>query len=379
VESSAAVASARDIVAGGIVEAARRAGCPAYGCFPVWSPFELVHAAGALPLGLMGAGGQIEMVHADARFQSFVCSIAKSTLEMGLQKRLSSLEGAFFHSICDVARNLASVFRRNFPGMHVEYVHLAQNAASPEAEDYLTGEFRRLLRSLEDRLKTRVPDERVAASIAAYNRARTLGRRLDALRAREPERVGAAEAFALGRAASLLPPDRAESLYADALREFEGRRSRRMDRIKVIVEGAFCELPPPGLVDMLESSGCYVVDDDWVAGWRWFRDDVPVEGDPVRSLARAYLGLSRASSTRHDPARPRQKDLVKRVRDTGAQAVIFMPAKFCEPALFDYVVYRRELEREGIPHIMVEFEEKMWTFERTRGEIETFVESLLFD
>jgi hypothetical protein len=27
----------------------------------------------------------------------------------------------------------------------------------------------------------------------------------------------------------------------------------------------------------------------------------------------------------------------------------------------------------------VEFEEKMWTFERTRNEIETFVESMLFE
>jgi benzoyl-CoA reductase subunit C len=132
-------------------------------------------------------------------------------------------------------------------------------------------------------------------------------------------------------------------------------------------------------VDVLESAGCYVVEDDWAAGWRWFRDDVPVEDDPVRSLARAYLRLSRSSSTRHDPARPRQKDLVARVRASGAQAVIFMPAKFCEPALFDYVVHRRELDREGIPHLQVEFEEKMWTFERTRGEVETFVESLLFD
>jgi hypothetical protein len=29
--------------------------------------------------------------------------------------------------------------------------------------------------------------------------------------------------------------------------------------------------------------------------------------------------------------------------------------------------------------MLVEFEEKMWTFERTRNEIETFVESMLFE
>jgi len=59
--------------------------------------------------------------------------------------------------------------------------------------------------------------------------------------------------------------------------------------------------------------------------------------------------------------------------------VLFLPAKFCEPALFDYVLYRQALEKEGIPHTVVEFEEKMWNFERTRNEIQTFVESLLFE
>jgi len=67
------------------------------------------------------------------------------------------------------------------------------------------------------------------------------------------------------------------------------------------------------------------------------------------------------------------------VRRARADAVVFMPAKFCEPALFDYVLMKQGLERAGIPHLLVEFEEKMWTFERTRNEIETFVESMLFD
>jgi benzoyl-CoA reductase/2-hydroxyglutaryl-CoA dehydratase subunit BcrC/BadD/HgdB len=43
------------------------------------------------------------------------------------------------------------------------------------------------------------------------------------------------------------------------------------------------------------------------------------------------------------------------------------------------VLYKRELEAAGIPHLLVEFEEKMFTFERLQNEVETFVESLLFD
>ena len=93
------------------------------GCFPVYTPVELIHASGALPLGVIGGGNQIEIAHADSRFQSFVCSIVKSTLELGLTDKLGDVDAMFFQSICDPARNLASIFKRNFPAMMIEYLH----------------------------------------------------------------------------------------------------------------------------------------------------------------------------------------------------------------------------------------------------------------
>ena len=106
---------------------------------------------------------------------------------------------------------------------------------------------------------------------------------------------------------------------------------------------------------------------------------IQADGDPLTALARAYLDASVYSSVRHDWRKPREQALVEKVREHRADAVIFCIAKFCEPALFDYVLFKQALEREKIPHLLVEFEEKMWTFERVRNEIETFVESILFE
>ncbi len=114
-------------------------------------------------------------------------------------------------------------------------------------------------------------------------------------------------------------------------------------------------------------------------GWRWYTDDVGGEGDPFERLAAAYVNRSLPSSTRHESRQHRADGLLEKVRRAQADAVIFLPAKFCEPALFDYVLMKQGLDRAGIPHLLVEFEEKMWTFERTRNEVETFVESLLFE
>lgn len=369
----------RAILSGGATEAVAGWNGPAIGCFPVYSAFEVYHAAGVLPVGLFGAEGRVELAHADSRFQSFVCSIAKSTLELAFQKKLGGLGGVVFHSICDVARNLASVYQRNFPELFVEYLHLPQNPGSVAAQAYMESELRRILGRVEGWTGRKVAEDDLRRSIRLYNRARALMRDLYALRSRAPEKVSAVEAYQLVRAGTYLPPDRHASLLVDALAEIQNRQAKRMDRIRVIVEGAFCEQPPIGLIEVLERAGCYVVDDDWVAGWRWFTRDVEETGDPIAALARAYLDASRPSSTRHDGRRPRHEELVERVRAHKAHAVIFTPAKFCEPALFDYVLFRRTLDRERVPHLLVEFEEKMWTFERTRTEVETFAESLLFD
>src|SRR5574341_2214855 len=111
------------------------------GCYPVYTPVELIHAGGMIPVGVIGAGNRLEIAHADSRFQSFVCSIVKSTLELGLTGLLDFLDGIIFHSICDPARNLGSVFKRNFPNLMVEYIHFPQNMTSPHTVNYLAAEY----------------------------------------------------------------------------------------------------------------------------------------------------------------------------------------------------------------------------------------------
>ncbi|MBI4735695.1 MAG: benzoyl-CoA reductase subunit C, partial [candidate division NC10 bacterium] len=60
-----------DIELGGVREwKARHPGGRAVGCFPVYTPVEIIHAAGMLPVGLFGGGNTIELANADARFQS---------------------------------------------------------------------------------------------------------------------------------------------------------------------------------------------------------------------------------------------------------------------------------------------------------------------
>jgi benzoyl-CoA reductase subunit C len=348
-------------------------GKKAIGCFPIYCPVELIHASGMLPLGIIGGGNQIEVAYADSRFQSFVCSIVKSTLELGLTDRLKFLEGMVFHSICDPARNLASVFQRNFPGLLVEYIHFPQNFASPLAE------YKRILNGLQERSGYAPTSDDLNASIELYNRIRAALREIYRIRATTPHLMSAAESFVLTRAGTLMAPEDFLKILDEVLTELPRRSTQPKDRIRVILEGSFCELPPVGLIETLEQAGCYILDDDFLRGWRWFTEAVPIGDNPLAALAESYSERAYYSGTKHDSREAKAAHLVRSFKEKKADAVIFQAAKFCEPALFDYALYRKALEDARIPNLLLEFEEKTWSFDRARSEAETFVESLLFD
>jgi benzoyl-CoA reductase subunit C len=354
------------------------AGRAIVGCFPVYTPAEIFHAAGVLPVGLVGGGNRIEIANADSRFQSFVCSIVKSTLELAMVGKLDDFDGFVFHSICDPARNLASVFQRNFENKQVEYIHFPQRLDSPDAVTYLEAEYRRVLAWAAALTGHRVTDEELRSSIALYNAVRAGLRWLYDFRRQAPHNLATRELYALMRYGHIAPPEAHLHLLKRASELLNGREGKPKDRARLIVVGSFCEQPPLDLIASIESAGCYVVDDDFLQGRRFLTTEVADSTRPLYDLADAYVNHSVDASVKHDLRHSKAQALVERARTCGADAVVVLTAKFCEPALFDYVLYRKALQEAHIPHVFLEFEEKMWLFDKVKTEIETFVESLLF-
>jgi benzoyl-CoA reductase subunit C len=357
----------------------QHAGARVIGYFPVYAPAEIIHAAGMLPVGLSGGGDRLDIQHADARFGSFICSIVKTTMEMGMREHLKVFDGILFSSICDSARNLCFVMKRNFPDLYTDFLHLPHNPSSPASVDFLASEYHRLIQELERIGGQPITEAGLQSAIALYNRNRQLIRSLYALRAQKPYLLRAWESYALVRAGHFMPVEEHNSMLEESLEQISQRPGKPRDSIRVVVEGAFCEQPPLDLIKLVEDAGCYLVDDDFVIGQSWFVEDVPVDSDPVHVLAESYVNRAVYSSVRHDFRAPRWEGLAEKVKRSKADAVLFLIAKFCEPAYFDYVLFKNKLEELHVPHLLLEFEEKQFTFDRVRTEVETFVESLVFD
>jgi len=356
------------------VRAWRAGGGRVLGHFQVYFPEELAHAAGMLPVRIRGA--QTDGNESESHFGSYLCSIIKTSLDVALTKGIE-LDLFVTHPICDAARNLAPIWGRNFD-YKCQILYLPQNPNSKHAKTYLANEYRRLLGDIEAATGRTVSEPDVRASIKLYDRSRALMRELYAIRRNQPWLLGADESMALIALAGTLPREEFIGLLEMVIPMIRVRQARQQDRMRVVFEGGFCEVPPFDLLQTVTRS-CYVVDDDVFIGLRFIIDDVGDSGDALADLAEAYIDRSSYSPVQHDVRKPKEEMLLQRIRHADAKLAILAAAKMCEPGLEEQVVYSKALEEAKIPYFITEFEENQNTFDQLAIQLETFVENIMFD
>ncbi|MFO1298941.1 MAG: 2-hydroxyacyl-CoA dehydratase [Burkholderiaceae bacterium] len=347
------------------------------GHFPVYFPEELAHSAGLMPVGILGGGNKLELKHADAHMGSFVCSICRSTTELGLNGALKNLAGFVTHPICDAAKHLGGIWARNFPEQLAQILYLPQNVNTPGAVRFIAAEYQRLRGELEKKAGSASDDERLRASIRIYNRNRALLRELYSIRRDEPWKLSCTESYLLARARTRIPAEEHNALLERAIVALRARKRQAQDKPRVVFVGGFCEQPPLEMLEAIDDN-CYVVDDDLLVGLRWITADVPETGDPVRALAESFVERSAASPVQHDERKTKEGYLMEMLRSSRADAAIVTAAKFCEPGLDEQVAWSKHLDQVGVQYLVLEFEEKMTSFEQMAMQLETFAESLLF-
>ncbi len=347
------------------------------GYMPVYVPREIIHAAGMLPLGVLGGGENLEVIHGDAYYQSYICRIPRSTIELAVTKRLDFVDGMLFPSVCDVIRNLSGMWKLLFPKVYARYFDVPQNYGSGIGGNYYTEELRELKEGLEGISGRKITDEDLRRSITVYNENRKLVETVYDLRAKTPWKAPSWEVYLLMRAGMVLPIEDHSRLIEDYLASVEAEDRPMKDNCRVILQGSFCEQPPLNLIKSIELSGCYIVDDDYLLVTRWLLEDVPVDGDPLVNLSEAFLRHSGETASKYEPvAANKGRYLIDAVRNRVAEGVIFAAPSFCDPALLDRPMLANALNRENIPNISFKYAENSGQMQPIREQAGTFADTI---
>jgi benzoyl-CoA reductase subunit C len=217
----------RDYSLASVREWKKRTGGLAVGYMPVYVPRELLYAQRALPVGVLGGGDDLEIIRGDAFYQSYICHIPRSTIEMGLNGSLDCLDGMLFPATCDVIRNLSGMWKMQFPDKLVRYFDVPQNFDPEVGGIFYRQELEEISAALTARGAPAYDPDRLREVIALYNENRALVDALYELRREEPWRVPTSELYLLLRAGVILPVEEHTAMLTEYRGLVEADASRR--------------------------------------------------------------------------------------------------------------------------------------------------------
>lgn len=349
-------------------------GRKAVGFMPVWAPRQLVHAAGMMPVGVVGGGDDVEIIKGDAYFQSYICHIPRSTIEMALNGSLDVLDGMIFPSICDVIRNLSGMWKMLFADRPAWYLDLPQRF-DDVGREFFRREMGELRSGLCELAGSEPSDEALDASNRVFDENRRLVNEVYARRREAPWLHPTSEVYLVMRAGYVLPVETHNEMLQRYLQLARESDRAPMDNARVVVAGSFCEQPPLNLIRTIERAGCYVVDDDYLLGNRLLGGTVARAGDPLDALVNAFIDQVREAAFLYKP-KDKGAELVARIEASNAEGVLFCAPSFCDPALLDQPMLVKAVEAAGVPHTSFKYAENTGQFQVIREQAGTFADSI---
>lgn len=337
---------------------------------PVYTPEELVHAMGAVPMGVWGA--DVELDKAKEYFPAFICSIMQSIVELGMSGAYQGASAILVPHLCDSLKAMGQNFRVAVPQIPFIPVCYPQNRKPEYGLDFTIAAYQRVARDLTEATGLTLTDEALAASNLVYNEHNAVMRQLDQVLAAHPE-INACQRSDIFKSAFFLPKEEHTALVKELLQVLDGERGESGDKLPILVSGILADSPK--FNQILDENGLYIAVDDLANESRQYRTDAPVTGDPMRDLAAKFQSMDNCSLL-YDPEKKRIPFLVELCKTRGVRGALVVMTKFCDPEEFDYPLLKRAFDDNGIPNVMVEVDRQMVEYGQIQTTLEAFCEML---
>ena len=342
------------------------------GCFAPYTPEELVHASGMIPMGLWG--GQTEFQKVTAYLPAFACPIMQANLEFALNGVYEGLSAVIIPAICDTLRCMTQNWRFGVLSIPMVPIVYPQNRTSPASVDYLVSEFETVLTMLSTITGQMMNEKALCRTIEVYNGhnaamrefAQAANDHLDVVTPRVRHTVFKSSFFFEKEEHTAIVKEITAALKEQPVHDWAGK--------KILLTGIAFE--PNEVLDILAENQLAVVGDDLAQESRQYRTDTPVTGGGGLKRLAIQWNSRRGCSMIHELDKPRGKMMLQMCRETGAQGVISCMMKFCDPEEYDQPFYETELRKAGYPCLSIDIDQQNTSFEQIRTRLQTFGEML---
>jgi len=343
---------------------------PVIGVMPAYFPLELIDAAGGYPVQLWGNNLPVE--NSDAYLQSYCCSVARSVLELELRGIAHMVKAYAFTSLCDTLVNLREIYRSIFSKPTLELsIPITQTVEA--RNNYLKSIVQSVTDGLEEVTGRKITSESLQQASQRFGRSRALQRRLYRIRRENPGIVKSHDFYTVIKSAFFLPVDIYIGMLENLLTDLAQLEGKDQNRPKLLLSGMVFD--PLEVHKIFDESGVSIVDDDFANGWRTIaKDDLKTEN--LAQGVTEYLFNPAPCCCIYNPDHDRYPYLLKKVKESGADGVLFWYVKFCEPDAFDRPQLSKRLKEEGLAVAFIDLELTMTNYDAVKTRIGAFCEIL---
>lgn len=344
-----------------------------FGWLCTYVPEEIIHAAGALPIRIVGSTRETELEDGTAYFYVNNCSFSRSCLQLGLRGEYDFLDGVVGGSTCDGARRLFDLWR-NYIGTPFHHVLTVPRKYTQRAHDLYRNQLEAFHSHLEEFLGIQITEEALRHSIEVYNESRMLLRALYELRKLDSPPITGAETLEVLNASFRMPKE----LFNQQLRELLGQLPRSSNghngRARLMITGSV--LVNPEFIKSIEELGALVVADELCTSTRYWSDPVVLDDGktPLQAISERYL--NNFPCARMFPSDERFDRILDLARQFEVDGVVSQIIRYCVPYAHDLPLLADRLEAEGIPTLSLDVEHGTSGSGQIQTRVQAFLEML---
>jgi (R)-2-hydroxyisocaproyl-CoA dehydratase beta subunit len=318
-------------------------GRKAAGCIPIHVPEEILHAAGMLPVTVWGN----EFAPASpAGVPPSLCSVAAAVISSIRSGKWEDIDAWVVPSACDTLRNaFEDLFPRHDERPRFPFV-FPPSADAPGAPEYMLDRVEALREWAGAVSGRKVSEGALDGSVRVYNENRRAFALLEERMTESPGSFTGTEFLMLARAGMALPKEAHTKMLGEALCRSSAIPAQTCT--KVFLAGILATLP---VMEALDEAGAAIVGNDLALGNRYYSGSPCERGDMPLSLVRRHL---RRDPALHGIGRTRTEHLFDRIDGTGADRILLLRVRQCEPESGDTHDMSDESRKRGIPFLCLD-------------------------
>lgn len=345
------------------------------GYFCLYTPIELMDAAGVSPLRLFKGGDDNVSTAGEIHTRSFFCQFSRSCIGEFRQNDplYTSIDKLYTFNTCDQMKKVTDAIT-DFYKVPSQSFSLPREHNRTAAKSLFQNEIQRFREDLENLSGKKISDESISEQIVLRNKARKLLKEISDLRKRSDPPITGTEFLEIAKGFYYLPPKELLPLYQELLEQLSAVKEKNGNRrIRLMMAGGIIADGDRKLLNLIEKEiGVRIVVEDHCTGLRPFYHQISENGNAIKSLSEGYL--YQAPCARMKPIEERLQFTEKLAREYKVDGILYNFLMFCNCYGMRKNLYVKHFQKLGIPVLELPIDYSQSDLGQLKTRIGAFVE-----